>query len=250
VHFFWLARHCYPVPVRSKVGLTANYSSRAKLNRLGLVGRGLLSSILSQIGISTAFGTAGLFLRSCESQALPSSVWPLSWLNGCTKTHQPLLSLVAEGNRTVQFREAELQCVTPQWPNPVRFCVRRYNRAAFACGPALRLISVAFMAPDWKGRRQLGRAEATITRGVCSGLDSRFHQLLSGLPTNLPCSVQGCRRRMMVLARPSCPHGPAWLRHARALPPRQTLVWTCPGFVESCELGIRVSGLRAFCSPV
>jgi hypothetical protein len=27
-------------------------------------------------------------------------------------------------------------------------------------------------------------------------------------------------------------------------------VWTCPGFVESCELGIRVSGLRAFCSPV
>jgi hypothetical protein len=26
--------------------------------------------------------------------------------------------------------------------------------------------------------------------------------------------------------------------------------WTCPGFVESCGLGIRVSGLRAFCSPV
>jgi integrase len=28
------------------------------------------------------------------------------------------------------------------------------------------------------------------------------------------------------------------------------LDWTCPGFVESCGLGIRVSGLRAFCSPV
>jgi putative DNA primase/helicase len=27
-------------------------------------------------------------------------------------------------------------------------------------------------------------------------------------------------------------------------------LWTCPGFVESCGLGIRVSGLRAFCSPV
>src|SRR5215470_7878074 len=26
--------------------------------------------------------------------------------------------------------------------------------------------------------------------------------------------------------------------------------WTCPGFVESCGLGIRVSGLRACCSPV
>jgi chromosome partitioning protein len=24
--------------------------------------------------------------------------------------------------------------------------------------------------------------------------------------------------------------------------------WTCPGFVEGCGLGIRVSGLRAFCS--
>jgi hypothetical protein len=29
-----------------------------------------------------------------------------------------------------------------------------------------------------------------------------------------------------------------------------TVLWTCPGFVESCGLGIRVSGLRAFCSPV
>ena len=45
-----------------------------------------------------------------------------------------------------------------------------------------------------------------------------------GFPTNLPCSVQGCRRRMMVLARPSCPHGPAWLGHARALPHRHTFV--------------------------
>jgi hypothetical protein len=26
--------------------------------------------------------------------------------------------------------------------------------------------------------------------------------------------------------------------------------WTCPGFVEGCGLGIRVSGLTAFCSPV
>jgi transposase len=26
--------------------------------------------------------------------------------------------------------------------------------------------------------------------------------------------------------------------------------WTCPGFVEGCGLGVRVSGLRAFCSPV
>ena len=26
--------------------------------------------------------------------------------------------------------------------------------------------------------------------------------------------------------------------------------WTCPGFVESCGLGIRVSGLRAFCSSL
>src|SRR5262249_34421500 len=32
-----------------------------------------------------------------------------------------------------------------------------------------------------------------------------------------------------------------------ALP--QLIKWTCPGFVEGCVLGIRVSGLTAFCSP-